>query len=98
MKTKLIFIIPTLLLLGFLAIKPPAIGNESNQVVVTPTSTATKPSQPLLRDFDDDGREPPHLENKGENNEGDKERDGGRDHGRFKVHDEDHELEEGDDD
>lgn len=55
MKSKLVFVLPTLLLVGFLAIKPPAIGNTQNQPVVTPTSTTTPDEKPNLRDFDDDG-------------------------------------------
>lgn len=60
MKSKLIFIIPTVALIGFLAIKPPAIGSQSGQVVVTPDATITPAAQPHLRDFDDDGHGPNH--------------------------------------
>ena len=62
MKKRLKFIIPILILLGFLAVKPPAIGSEKKQVVVTPTSTTTSTplAKPNLRDFGDDGREPAH--------------------------------------
>lgn len=62
MKKKLIFIIPILALLGFLAIKPPAVGSEKKQVVITPTSTSTPLSKPNLRDFGDDGRGPAHRD------------------------------------
>ena len=55
MKSKLVFVFPTLLLVGFLAIKPPAIGKTQNQPVITPTSTTTPDQKPNLRDFDDDG-------------------------------------------
>lgn len=61
MKQKLVFIVPIFALLGFLAIKPPAIGSEQKSVVVTPTSTSTPLSQPKLRDFDDDGNGPRHF-------------------------------------
>ena len=62
MKKRLIFIIPILILLGFLAVKPPAIGSEKKQVVVTPTSTTTSTplAKPNLRDFGDDGSGPAH--------------------------------------
>ena len=60
MKKKLVFIIPTILFLGFLAFKPPAIGSEKGDVVITPTSTFTPTSKPGLRDFDDEGSEPRH--------------------------------------
>ena len=72
MKKKLIFIIPILALLGFLAIKPPAIGSEKKNLVVTPSSTSTPLSQPKLRDFDDDGNGPAHFgdrDDKGERGE-----------------------------
>ena len=62
MKKRLIFIIPLLILLGFLAIKPPALGSEKKQVVVTPTSTSTPLSKPNLRDFGDDGKGPAHRD------------------------------------
>lgn len=61
MKRKLVFIIPALALIGFLLIKPPAIGSEDKTVVVTPTSTSTPIPNPKLRDFDDEGREPAHF-------------------------------------
>ena len=62
MKKRLVFIIPILILLGFLAIKPPAIGSEKKEVVVTPTSTTTSTptAKPNLRDFGDDGSGPAH--------------------------------------
>ena len=44
MKKKLVFIIPALLLLGFLAIKPPAIGSEKGDVIVTPEAITSKAS------------------------------------------------------
>lgn len=62
MKKRLIFIIPLLILLGFLAIKPPALGSERKQVIVTPTSTSTPLSKPNLRDFGDDGNGPAHRD------------------------------------
>ena len=64
MKKRLVFIIPLLVLLGFLVIKPPAIGSETKQVVVTPTSTTTSTptSKPNLRDFGDDGQGPQHQD------------------------------------
>ena len=52
MKKKLVFIIPALLLLGFLAIKPPAIGSEKGDVIVTPEATVTPSTKPKLRDFE----------------------------------------------
>lgn len=60
MKKKLIFIVPILALIGFLAIKPPAIGSETGKVVVTPEATITPGVQPQIRDFDDDGHGPRH--------------------------------------
>ena len=68
MKKKLAFILPAVLFLAFLAFKPPAIGSEKGDVVVTPTSTFTPSAKPHLRDFDDEGREPHHSidEEKGE--------------------------------
>ena len=62
MKRKLIFLIPVALLLGFLALKPPAIGSEKGEVIVTPEATVTPSSKPKLRDFDDDGKKPEHFE------------------------------------
>jgi len=60
MKSKLIFILPSLALIGFLAIKPPAIGSQTGEVIVTPDATITPAAQPNLRDFDDDGNGPDH--------------------------------------
>ena len=60
MKSKLIFIIPSFALIGFLAIKPPAIGNSIGEVIVTPDATITPAAQPNLRDFDDEGHGPDH--------------------------------------
>lgn len=60
MKKKLLFIVPILALVGFLAIKPPAIGSETGKVVVTPEATITPGVQPHIRDFDDDGHGPRH--------------------------------------
>ena len=62
MKRKLIFLIPVALLLGFLALKPPAIGSEKGEVIVTPEATVTPSVKPQLRDFDDDGVGPEHFE------------------------------------
>ena len=97
MKRKLAFIIPTVLFLAFLAFKPPAIGSEKGDVVVTPTSTFTPSAKPHLRDFDDEGREPRHSveEEKGEglrSGKGHHEDDG------MHGDDVDHHDEEGDDD
>lgn len=103
MKKKLAFIIPTVLFLAFLAFKPPAIGSEKGDVVVTPTSTFTPSAKPHLRDFDDEGREPRHSveeekgeglrSGKGHHEDGDEHEDDGM-HGE----DVDHHDEEGDDD
>ena len=60
MKSKIIFILPSLALIGFLSIKPPAIGSSSGEVIVTPNATITPAAQPNLRDFDDDGNGPDH--------------------------------------
>ena len=60
MKSKLIFILPSLALVGFLAIKPPVIGSQTGEVIVTPDATITPAAQPNLRDFDDDGNGPDH--------------------------------------
>ena len=54
MKRKLVFIIPGILLLAFLAFKPPAIGSEKGNVIVTPEATITPSTKPQLRDFDDE--------------------------------------------
>lgn len=54
------FILPSLALIGFLAIKPPAIGNQTGAVIVTPDATITPAAQPNLRDFDDEGNGPDH--------------------------------------
>ena len=62
MKRKLVFLIPVALLLGFLALKPPAIGSEKGEVIVTPEATVTPSVKPQLRDFDDDGVGPEHFE------------------------------------
>ena len=62
MKRKLIFLIPVALLLGFLALKPPAIGSEKGEVIVTPEATVTPSVKPQWRDFDDDGVEPEHFD------------------------------------
>ena len=100
MKKKLIFIIPALALLGFLLIKPPAVGSEQKQVVVTPTSTttATPVAKPNLRDFDNDGNGPDHHDDMDDHHGlfGDDHHDGLHD-----GHDDDHhddDLREGDDD
>jgi hypothetical protein len=91
MRKKLIFIVPILLLLGFLAIKPPAIGSEKSTVVVTPTSTttATPVAQPDLRDFDDHGNGPSHPDDDGDWRDGHHENHHDGDH---------HDLHESDDD
>ena len=47
-------------LVGFLAIKPPAIGGQTGEVIVTPDATITPAAQPNLRDFDDEGNGPDH--------------------------------------
>ena len=62
MKKRLVFLVPALLLIGFLAIKPPAIGKEQGDVVVTPEVTYTPAAKPHLRDFDDEGNEPAHFD------------------------------------
>ncbi|MBU3646428.1 MAG: hypothetical protein FGM49_06450 [Candidatus Nanopelagicaceae bacterium] len=71
MKKKLIFIVPILALIGFLAIKPPAIGSETGKVVVTPEATITPGVQPHIRDFDDDGNGPRHEDYDDDGDEGD---------------------------
>ena len=60
MKRKLAFLIPAILLIAFFAFKPPAIGSEKGDVVVTPTATFTPSAKPHLSDFDDNGRAPKH--------------------------------------
>ena len=72
MKRKLIFLIPVALLLGFLALKPPAIGSEKGEVIVTPEATVTPSVKPQLRDFDDDGVGPEHFEDHRKHEEGEK--------------------------
>jgi len=91
MKRKLVFIIPGILLLAFLAFKPPAIGSEKGNVIVTPEATITPSTKPQLRDFDDEGTEPEHFDDHKKHEElehHDDELD--EDHGR-EHHDEDHE-------
>lgn len=102
MKRKLIFLIPVTLLLGFLALKPPAIGSEKGEVIVTPEATVTPSSKPKLRDFDDDGTEPEHFEDHrkheaGEHSNSPHQEDEGED---GEHHDRDHHDDdmEGDDD
>ena len=99
MKKRLVFLIPAILLLAFLAFKPPAIGSEKGDVVVTPTSTFTPSAKPHLRDFDDEGGKPKHsLEEEGEEHDSDK---GHLEDGEDNDHHEDdldHHDDEGDDD
>ena len=94
MKKKLVFIIPALLLLGFLAIKPPAIGSEKGDVIVTPEATVTPSTKPKLSDFDDEGKRPDHFDDHIGNHFGDD--DGGHHH--RPHHDENDELDEDSDD
>jgi hypothetical protein len=56
MKSKLVFVMPGILLLAFLSFKPPAIGNQQGEVIVTPEATITADAKPHVRDFDDEGR------------------------------------------
>jgi len=91
MKRKLVFIIPGILLLAFLAFKPPAIGSEKGNVIVTPEATITPSTKPQLRDFDDEGTEPEHFDDHKKHEEQEHHDDElDEDHGR-KHHDEDHE-------
>jgi len=87
MKKRLVFLVPALLLIGFLAIKPPAIGKEQGDVVVTPEATYTPAAKPHLRDFDDEGNEPAHFDE----HEG-REPHEGREH--HDDHDDEYELDE----
>ena len=102
MKKKLAFILPAVLFLAFLAFKPPAIGSEKGDVVVTPTSTFTPSAKPHLRDFDDEGREPHHSidEEKGEGlRSGKGPHEGGLENGDDDGHEDgDHHDDESDDD
>ena len=102
MKKKLAFILPAVLFLAFLAFKPPAIGSEKGDVVVTPTSTFTPSAKPHLRDFDDEGREPHHSidEEKGEGlRSGKGHHEGGLENGDDDGHEDgDHHDDESDDD
>ncbi|MFM8752310.1 MAG: hypothetical protein ACKOEB_03840 [Actinomycetota bacterium] len=84
MKKKLAFLIPITLLLGFLAVKPPAIGSEKGDVIVTPEATVTPSTKPQLRDFDEDGVEPEHFDDHRKHDGFEHRDDHGRDH-----HDED---------
>jgi hypothetical protein len=86
-KKKLTFLIPIALLLGFLAFKPPAIGSEKGNVIVTPEATVTPSTKPQLRDFDDDGVEPDHFDDHRKHDEFEH-HDGEEDHGR-EHHDDD---------
>jgi len=91
MKRKLVFIIPGILLLAFLAFKPPAIGSEKGNVIVTPEATITPSTKPQLRDFDDEGTEPEHFDDHKKHEEQEHHDDElNEDHGR-EHHDEDHE-------
>lgn len=90
MKRKLIFLIPVALLLGFLAIKPPAIGSEKGEVIVTPEATVTPSNKPKLRDFDDDGTEPEHFEDHRKHEESEHHKSGELDDGEDDHHEEDH--------
>lgn len=91
MKRKLVFIIPGILLLAFLAFKPPAIGSEKGNVIVTPEATITPSTKPQLRDFDDEGTEPEHFDDNKKHEEQEHHDDElDEDHGR-EHHDEDHE-------
>lgn len=87
MKRKLIFLIPVALLLGFLALKPPAIGSEKGEVIVTPEATVTPSSKPKLRDFDDDGAKPDHFEDHRKHEEGEHHKSGEIDDGEDDHHD-----------
>lgn len=91
MKRKLVFIIPSILLLAFLAFKPPAIGSEKGNVIVTPEATITPSTKPQLRDFDDEGTEPEHFDDHRKHEEQEHRDDANEDHGR--GHDDD-ELDE----
>ena len=104
MKSKLIFIIPIFALLGFLAIKPPAVGQQKEEVIVTPEATITSVPKPHIRDFDDEGGEPRHHEESGINedeeyeyDEDDEEGEHHEDHGSHHDDDDD-ESDEDDDD
>jgi hypothetical protein len=90
MKKKLVFMIPIVLLLGFLAFKPPAIGSEKGKVIVTPEATVTPSTKPQLRDFDDEGTEPEHFEDHRRHDEGEHHGDNDGVHSR-EHHDDDHE-------
>lgn len=79
MKRKVIFLIPLALLLGFLALKPPAIGSEKGQVIVTPEATVTPSAKPKLQDFDDDGVGPEHFEDHRKHEAGEHHKSGGFD-------------------
>jgi hypothetical protein len=82
MKRKLVFIIPGILLLAFLAFKPPAIGSEKGNVIVTPEATITPSTKPQLRDFDDEGVEPEHFDDHKKHEEQEHRDDADEDHGR----------------
>jgi hypothetical protein len=86
-KKKLTFLIPIALLLGFLAFKPPAIGSEKGNVIVTPEATVTPSTKPQLRDFDDDGVEPDHFDDHRKHDEF--EHDDGEEHHGREHHDDD---------
>ena len=88
MKKKLTILIPIALLLGFLAFKPPAIGSEKGDVIVTPEATVTPSTKPQLRDFDDDGVEPEHFDDHRKHDGFEHHDDGDEDHGRH-HHDDD---------
>ena len=88
MKKKLLFIIPAALLIGFLLIKPPAIGKEKGDVIVTPQTTITPSAKPNLRDFDDEGRRPEHFEDHARNHDGPRDGDHSDRHDHEDAHDE----------
>ena len=98
MKKKLVFILPALLLLGFLAIKPPAIGSEKGDVIVTPEATVTPSTKPKLRDFDDEGKRPDHFDDHIGGHTGDDFGDDDGGHHDRPHHDDNDELDEDSDD
>jgi hypothetical protein len=110
MKSKLVFVLPTLLLVGFLSIKPPAISKVQNEPLISPTSTTTPDPKPNLRDFDDDGdyqgptqnnstpTTPGTLPKPNLNGYGDDDEDDEDDHGGRDHHDDDEDEDESDED
>jgi hypothetical protein len=100
MKQRLVFILPSILLLAFLAFKPPAVGTEQGEVIVTPEATVSPLVKPHIRDFEDDEDGPEHFDDHRDRTlgePGDHMKNGDEHHER-PPHDEEHSDDDWDDD